>query len=147
MRAVGNTALDPTGVVGFGCEFWFACAVSGTGLGAGNGRFDGSSGDERVVMRRARDSAAAEAGADFEAFCSGDGEHGVREFRFQFIEYRFPNSNRAVANYASHRAADTILLISIMGDFLRHAIRGFLIGAADGLVGVYFRSRDAGEEV
>lgn len=78
--AIRDTALNATGVIRLGDKFRAVCLVA---VGVGDGR-----GDERVIVRRARDLAASETRADFETFGCGNAQHRVCERCFKLVEAR-----------------------------------------------------------
>lgn len=123
--AVRNTTLNTAGVVGAGCQ-----ALLGSGSSAGAGL--NLRGDEGVVMDRAGDFAAAEAGADFEALGRGDGEHGVPELGLKLVEAGLAKSDRDIADDAGDCTTDAVVVVAVFLDDLGHARGGFFAGAAGG---------------
>lgn len=139
---VADAALNAAAVVRLGGER----RPRRAGIEAGGGRRNGRGGDEGVVVYAARYSAAAEAGTDLEAFGRGDGEHGVREQRFELVEARFSEPWRNVADDARYSAADAVLSLFELLHQRFHARGGLFVRAADGVEGVDFFAGDGVEE-
>lgn len=138
--AVGDTALDTTGVVGLGGE-----ALLGGGVGAELGRDIGD--DEGVVVDGAGDLAASEAGADLEALGGGDAEHGVGELGLELVEAGLTQTDGDVADHAGDGTADAVVVVAELLDHLGHARGGIGVGAAGGRELVDGGTGDGLEEV
>ena len=72
--------------------------------------------DERVIMNAAGDLCTGEARPDFEAFSSWDGEHGVSEHSFEFVEDRLAEADGTVADHACDGAADGVFGVAVFLD-------------------------------
>lgn len=103
-RPVRDTTLDTAGVVGASCQ-----ALLGAARGARAGL--DLRHDEGVVVDRAGDFAAAEAGADFEALGCGDAEHGVGELGLELVEAGLAQADGDVADDAGDCAADRVVAV------------------------------------
>ena len=131
VRAVGDTALDATRIIGLGRQPRSHRAVLLLAE-AGHGGFDCGRGGEGIIVDGARDGTATEAAAYVEAFGCGDREHCVCEHGFQLVEDGFAQPDGAVADDAGDGAADAVFLVAVVGDFVGHAGSGFFVRAADG---------------
>ena len=58
---------------------------------------------------------------DLEALRSGYGKHSVSKHRFKFVEDRFAQSDRTVADHAGYGAADRVFCVAVFLDEGRHA--------------------------
>lgn len=123
IRAVGNTALDTTGVVGAGGE-----TLLGGGLGSQvRLHFRGGEG---VIVDGSGHLAATETRANLEALGGGDTEHSVRQLGLELVEARLTQTNGHVADHASHRTTDAVVVVTVLLNHTSHTSRDLFIGAA-----------------
>lgn len=115
---VRDTTLDTARVVGLGGK-------------------TGAVGDEGVVVDGARDLAATETRADFEALGGGDAEHGVAELGFELVEAGLTQTNGHVANHTCDGSADAVVVVAELLDDLGHAGCGVGVGTTSGDEGVH----------
>ena len=121
--AIGDTALNSAGVVGFGADF-VAFHV------------------EVVVVLGAFEGGAGESRADFETFGGWDGEHGFGEVGFEAVEDGFTEPRRAATDDALDRASDGVSFGADFFDAFDHFFGrdgvasaddvGFDVGGGDG---------------
>ena len=97
-------------------------------------------------MDTARDFCAGEPGTDFETFRGGDGEHGVGEHGFEFVEDGLAEADGTVADDAGDGAADGVARVAVFLDEGRHAGGGRGVGTADGDEVVDFGAGDVVDE-
>ena len=123
MSAVGDTALDTTGVVGAGGE-----TLLGGGLGSqARLHFGGSEG---VIVDGAGHLAASETRANLEPLSGGDTEHSVCQLGLELVEARLAQTNGHVADHASHRTTDAVVLVPVLLNHTGHPSSSVFIGAA-----------------
>lgn len=116
--AVGDTALNTTGVVGLGGKTLGAVLVGGN--------------NERVVVNGTSNLAAAETGADLEALGGGDAEHGVRELGLELIEAGLAQADGYVTNHTCDGSTNAVVTVPELLNDLGHACAGLGLRAADG---------------
>lgn len=122
-RAVGDTTLDTTRVVGLGSE-------------AGRAGLFALKDDEGVVVDGAGDLAAAETGANLEALGCGDAEHRVAELSFQLVKAGLAETDGHVADHACYGSTDAVVVVAELFDDFGHARGGGGFRASDGGEGV-----------
>lgn len=82
--------------------------------------------DEAVVVLAPGDLCPAEAGADLEGLRGGDGEHGVCEHGFEFVEDGLTEPWGHVTKYTGDRAADGVVCFFCAKNALGTLRRGFV---------------------
>ena len=107
--AIGDPALDAAGAVAGGADAAFLHA-------------------EGVVVFASGEKCSGEAAADFEALGGGQAEHGLGEVGVEFVEDRFSESWRAVADGAGDDSADAVAFGAHGFDEICHRFHGVWVG-------------------
>ena len=108
----GNTAEQPTGVIGFRHNFAAAVHV------------------KYVVVFAGEHFRCGKSATEFDAFCRTDGKQTVRQFRIQFFECRIAQSCRQTFDVQFHHAANRIAGFSDVANVGFHLCGNCRIGAA-----------------
>lgn len=140
VSSVGDTTLDTTGVVAAGCE-----TLLGGGLGSqARLHFRGSEG---VVVDGSGDLAATETRANLETLGGRDTEHGVGQLGLELVEARLAQTDGHVADHASHRATNAVVVVTVLLNHTSHTSSCVLVGAAGWGEGIDRLAVNLGQQV